>query len=57
MKFVAAVWEHMQTWGIAGRGMYWKPVLYVHPSPTGHQRAADLKVLLDRSGLEVVVEP
>ena len=24
-KFIAAVWEHMDAWGIAGKGMYWRP--------------------------------
>lgn len=50
---VSTVWDQVTTWGIAGRGMYWKPKLVVHVSPDGQQRFNDLKQLLDGSGLEV----
>jgi hypothetical protein len=50
---VSTVWDQVTTWGIAGRGMYWKPKLVVHVSPDGAQRFNDLKQLLDGSGLEV----
>ena len=30
---ISAVWEHIEGWGIAGRGMYWRPVLQVHVAP------------------------
>ena len=43
----------MQTWGIAGRGLYWKPVLNLYVNPGGERRAAELEVLLERSGLEI----
>ncbi|HUS38241.1 MAG: hypothetical protein WBF93_12420 [Pirellulales bacterium] len=52
-EFVSAVWDHMGNWGIAGRGMYWKPILNVYVAPGGQQRAADMEALLDDSGLEV----
>ncbi len=52
-KFVSAVWEYMESWGIAGRGMYWKPVLNVYVRPGAEQRADELKELLNQSGLEV----
>lgn len=41
------------SWGIAGRGFYWKPVLLLTVAPDGLQRADELKRMLDRSGIEV----
>jgi molybdopterin converting factor small subunit len=51
--FVSSVWEHVDSWGIAGRGMYWRPTLKVHVAPGAEQRYTDLKTLLDGSGIEV----
>jgi hypothetical protein len=51
--FIAGVWERMGSWGMAGRGMYWKPLLQVHVGPGGEQRFADLTALLDGSGIAV----
>jgi hypothetical protein len=51
--FVSAVWELIESWGIAGRGMYWRPVLGVRVAPGAEPRFADLRNLLDGSGLEV----
>lgn len=56
-QFVSTVWDQMRGWGIAGRGMYWRPVLNLHVLPGGQQRAAELKRLLDGSGLDVIVQP
>ncbi|MCE9554703.1 MAG: hypothetical protein K8T91_15205 [Planctomycetes bacterium] len=56
-QFVSTVWEQMRGWGIAGRGMYWRPVLNLHVLPGGQQRAAELKRLLDGSGLDVKLQP
>ena len=50
---VSQVWDHVKAWGIAGRGMYWKPVLSVHVAPDGTARFNELKQLLEGSGLEV----
>ena len=50
--FVSAVWEHME-WGMAGRGMYWRPVLQVYVAPDAEQRFAELSALLEGSGLTV----
>lgn len=50
---VTAIWEHMDTWGMAGRGMYWRPVLQFHVAPDGQQRFAELTQLLAGSGLTV----
>ena len=52
-QFVAAVWEHMGTWGTAGRGMYWKPVLNIYTDQGAEGRANELENLLKRSGLEI----
>ena len=51
--FVAAIWDHMDSWGIAGKGMYWRPVLNMHVAPSAEDRYGELKSLLDGSGLEV----
>jgi hypothetical protein len=50
---ISAVWEHMDTWGIAGRGMYWRPVLHVYVAPDAEQRFTELSVLLKGSGLTI----
>ena len=50
---VSAVWEHMKPWGIGGRGMYWRPILKVEIAPGAEIRYAELKSLLDNSGLIV----
>ena len=51
--FISAIWGHIEGWGIAGRGMYWRPVLQVWVAPGGEERFADLSALLDGSGLTV----
>jgi hypothetical protein len=52
--FISGIWEHMETWGIAGRGMFWRPVLQVYVAPDAEQRFVDLAALLEGSGLTVV---
>ena len=52
-EFVSSLWEHMDEWGIAGVGMYWRPVLVLNVHRDGRARASDLKTLLENSGLEV----
>jgi hypothetical protein len=51
--FVNAVHEQVEAWGIAGDGMYWRPVLALHVAPGGDRRADDLARLLTNSGLEL----
>lgn len=53
---VSAIWERMETWGIAGRGLYWRPELHFETTPAGHSRLNDLRALLADSGL-VIYEP
>ncbi|MCE9546299.1 MAG: hypothetical protein K8T25_12365 [Planctomycetia bacterium] len=55
-QFVSTVWEQMKGWGIAGRGMYWRPQLNLHVLPGGRQRAVELKALLAGSGLDVQIQ-
>jgi len=52
-ELISSVWEHMDSWGIAGRGMYWRPVLNVYVAPGAEQRCAELETLLDDSGLMI----
>jgi hypothetical protein len=52
-ELVSAVWEHMKTWGIAGRGMHWRPILRIEVTPDAEFRYGELKTLLDNSGLIV----
>ena len=50
---ISAIWEHMETWGIAGRGMYWRPLLHVYVTPDAERRFTELSALLEGSGLTV----
>jgi hypothetical protein len=52
-ELISTVWEVIDRWGIAGRGMYWRPVLSFRVAPEGEQRFRELQVLLDGSGLDV----
>ena len=56
-KLVAALWEQMDSWGIAGEGMYWRPVLNVYVAPGAQQRLEDLQILLDGSGFNIERKP
>lgn len=51
---ITAVWEQMGTWGMAGRGMYWKPVLQIRVAPDAERRFVELAALLEGSGLTIV---
>lgn len=52
-KMISAVWEHMDSWGMAGRGMYWRPILNVAVAPGAETRFEELDSLLRGSGLTV----
>jgi hypothetical protein len=52
-EFVSALWEHMKSWGIAGNGLFWRPVLVLQVMAGGEERARDLRILLENSGVEV----
>jgi hypothetical protein len=52
-EFISAIWTHMRSWGIAGKAMYWRPVLEVHVAADAGQRCRDLETLLEGSGLSI----
>lgn len=50
---VSGVWSEVDRWGMAGRGMHWRPILSFEIAPGGEARFAELARLLADSGLEV----
>jgi hypothetical protein len=52
-ELVAGLRDHVQQWGIAGSGLYWRPVLALKVAPDGKARAHDLVKLLKNSGIEI----
>jgi hypothetical protein len=52
-KLVAAVWERMDSWGMAGKEMYWRPVLNFYVVPGAEPRMFELTRALDGSGLVI----
>lgn len=52
-ELVSGVWDHMKGWGLAGRGMYWRPTLVLEVAPDAVARYSDLQALLADSGMEV----
>jgi hypothetical protein len=55
--FITAVWEQMGTWGMAGRGMYWRPLLQVRVAADAERRFNELSALLEGSGLTLERKP
>lgn len=51
--FIAAVWDEIKAWGIAGKGMYWRPILSFDVHAGGDRRYQEFARLLDGSGFEV----
>jgi hypothetical protein len=49
----SAVWDHMKSWGAAGKGLYWKPTLSVRVAPDGRARFDELQALFIDSGLDL----
>lgn len=52
-SFVSTIWDYMATWGKAGRGMYWRPILSVYTGSGAEDRVVELEALLKDSGLDV----
>jgi hypothetical protein len=52
-QFVKQVHAQIDGWGIAGNGLYWRPVIVLTVGPDGQKRADDLARLLKNSGLEL----
>jgi hypothetical protein len=52
-EFVSHVWQHMKGWGMAGKGLHWRPTLLMQVEPGAADRYAEVKSLLADSGLDV----
>ncbi len=52
-EFVKQVHDQIDGWGIAGNGLYWRPVIVMTVGADGNQRANDLARLLKNSGLDL----
>jgi len=55
--FVDSVQSRLESWGIAGQGIYWKPVLQVRVDANSDLIYQQLRQLLNDSGIEVTREP
>ena len=55
--FVDAVQARLKGWGIAGHGIYWRPILQVQIQNEAYAPYRQLMQLLDKSGIEVTHEP
>lgn len=55
-EFVKDIRDQIDGWGIAGNGLYWRPVILVTVGPQAQRRAEDLERLLRNSGLELRTE-
>jgi hypothetical protein len=51
--FVSAVRQQIDSWGLAGSGLYWRPVIKLDVRQGGGPRAGEIKTLLTRSGIDV----
>ena len=51
--FVKQVHDEIDSWGMAGTGLYWRPVIVLTVAPQGERRENDLERLLKNSGLDV----
>ncbi len=52
-NFAAAVRDRIEEWGLAGSGMYWRPVLELNVEPDATMTATRIVHLLKNSGVEV----
>jgi hypothetical protein len=52
-EFAAAIKGWIDDWGLAGSGMYWKPVLELNVESGAHMTATRITHLLKDSGVEV----
>ncbi len=55
-EFVKQVRDEIDGWGMAGNGLYWRPVVLLSVGPQGQNRASDLERLLKNSGLELRID-
>ncbi|MDZ4656664.1 MAG: hypothetical protein SH868_03695 [Bythopirellula sp.] len=52
-SFATAVRDRIEEWGLAGSGMYWRPVLELNVEPDATMTATRIVQLLKNSGVEV----
>ena len=55
--FVDAVRERMQSWGIAGQGIYWRPIVRAEVRQGAEDDFLEMVRLLEDSGIEVAKQP
>ena len=55
--FVDAVQSRLDNWGIAGQGIYWRPVLQLDLGAGARDHYRQMAQLLENSGIEVTREP
>jgi hypothetical protein len=52
-EIVTVIQQHVADWGMAGHGLYWRPVLVLRVAPGGQPRAEELSRCLKDSGIEI----
>jgi hypothetical protein len=52
-QFVSAIQKHMQSWGLAVEGGYWKPLLKLEVAPNADDRERQIEAALQGSGFEL----
>jgi hypothetical protein len=52
-EFISALKARVDEWGLAGNGLYWRPVLELHVGPEALETAHRVNHLLRDSGVEV----
>lgn len=52
-EFVSALRERIEEWGLAGNGMYWRPVLELNVGPDAQLTASRVVHLLQDSGVDI----
>jgi hypothetical protein len=52
-ELLSAVDERIHDWGMAGEGLYWRPVIELRVAPNGDGRVDQLVQLLEHGGAEV----
>jgi hypothetical protein len=56
-ELLSAVSTRIESWGLAGVGMHWHPVLEVQVAEGGANRFEDLQSLFDGTDVEVRLDP
>ena len=52
-QFVSEIWSHMESWGLAVSGGYWKPIAKIKVTPGAEPKFRELEILLEDSGIEI----